>query len=236
MVALTLSVLALSGGIAAGEPTTPAPDLFGAIPSFACETPVSTSEILVLALSASQLRTGAEEPSWIKDISLSMREEPMRESMDLGSPIGLAEAPAPIELTLAAPTKYFDVSLAQRTQSSEFRGASISGQGAEVRIGRGLSLLQSGGGGPQQTGWYLFAASDGRQLSWTPTSDPATPTRSLRLDNGVEIGELQIGLAAQHGALQSSLSLVKRTVKSYAGPFRSSADGSFAGITLAYKN
>jgi hypothetical protein len=233
MVALALSVLALSSGIAAGETMTSGSAFAPLVP--ACGTPSNPALALTL-LSGAQLRDAEETTQGFEGLSFEITDIPTRQTMEFGMPVTFSEAPEPLELLFSAPTKFFDVGVAQRTVSAEYRGAYVTGQGAEVRIGQGLKLMQSSDGIARRNGWYFFAASDGRQLSWTPSSDPSSPTRSLRLDNGVEIGDMQVGLAAQHGAMQTSLSVVKRTVKSYVGPFKSSADASFAGITLAYRH
>jgi hypothetical protein len=234
MVALALSVLALSGGLASGE--TPS---VGLLQCQAADTPISSVAPSRPALAVAMLNDGQlrDEPgSVFERLSFEITNAPTRDTVTFGTAVSFSEASEPIEMLLAAPMKFFDVGFAQRTVSTEYRGAYVTGQGAEVRVGQGLALRQSNGAASSRNGWYLFAASDGRQLSWTPASDPAAPTRTLRLDQGVEIGDLQLGLAAQRGHVQTSLSVVKRTVKSYFGPFKTSADDSFAGLTLSWRN
>jgi hypothetical protein len=228
-------VLALSGGLASGETLT------GLLPCQASDTSLAAASdaspsnpaLALSLLTRGQLRGQSE--TIFERLSFDITDAPTRDTMEFGTPVSFSESPQPIEMLLSAPVKSFDVGLAQRTLSTEYRGAYVTGQGAEVRVGQGLSLMQSDAPASDRHGWYFFAASDGRQLSWTPTSNPASPTRTLRLDQGVEIGDIQMGLAAQNGAMQTSLSVVKRTVKSYFGPFKTSADDSFAGVTFAWR-
>jgi hypothetical protein len=87
----------------------------------------------------------------------------------------------------------------------------------------------------ERHGWYLFAASDGRALTWTPNNDPASANRGVRLENNVKIGDLQAGFAMSSGAMKTSLSVVKRSVKTWVGPYAAKADDSFAGLTWSWR-
>lgn len=245
MVAVALSVLALTGGIAVATPNTfeaAAP----AEPAAYAATVSPSNPALALALQQNSTYSAPLAPSarlvgqafGLKGLSFDAVDTPMR--MDAADSLnGESEfepAPQSLEFSLSAPAGFLDVGVAHRTISTESFGTSISGQGAEVRIGQGLALRQASGDSAKRQGWYLFAASDGQALTWTPNNDPRAPDRNLRLQNSAEIGDIQAGLAVQHGDLQTSLSLVKRTVKNWIGPFKTSADDSFAGVTVSFKH
>jgi hypothetical protein len=233
MVAISLSVLAFTGGIAAGHAAV------GQSPQSA--DAAFDSAPLVLQANAPVHAAGAiswrgDQAPIFKGLSLDVAPAPFRSAMTFGVPVSVYDAPEPMELSVSASTGFsLDVGLAQRTVHTDLRGASVTGQGTEVRIGQGLGISQDNRHLPYHSGWYLFAASDGRAVTWTPASDPSRPGGALRLENGVQIGDIQAGVAMSRGALQTSFSVVKRTVKSFVGPFRTSADGSFAGITLSWR-
>jgi hypothetical protein len=238
--------LALSGGIAIATPelreaaaTTPEPVTYTATAS-------PRNPALALALNQRASLSAPLAPNarligqelGVQGLSFDASETLMRHDTadSFLNESEFSPSPQPLEFSLSAPAGLLDIGVAHRTISAESPGAAISGQGAEVRIGQGLALRPTEGDSDKREGWYLFAASDGRALTWTPNNDPRSPDRNLRLQNSAEIGDIQAGLAVQHGDLQTSLSLVKRTVKSWIGPFKTSADDSFAGVTFAFKH
>lgn len=242
MVAVALSVLALTGGIAIATPETR--ELATETLTPVAQTATAPSNpALALALQSQTLaaplapdaRLVGQELG-IEGLSFSVAEESLRPPVQLTADPSFEEAPAPLEFSLAAPAGILDVGVAHRALSTEIDGQSVNSRGAEVRIGQGLALRESKGDSAKRQGWYLFAASDGQALTWTPNTDPTAPNRNLRLQNSAEIGDIQAGFAIQHGELQTSLSVVKRTVKSWIGPFKTSADDSFAGVTFAFKH
>lgn len=244
MVAVALSVLALTGGIAIATPDLRQAAAQSSEPVAQAASVSPSNPALALALQHGQTFSAPLAPSarligqeiGVQGLSFSATEEPLRPEERLGADVAFDPAPRPLEFSLAAPAGMFDVGLAHRTLSSESFGRSVSSQGAEVRIGQGLALRQSDGDSSKRQGWYLFAASDGQALTWTPNNNPAAPDRNIRLQSSAEIGDIQAGLAVQHGDLQTSLSLVKRTVKNWIGPFKTSADDSFAGVTFSFKH
>jgi hypothetical protein len=146
------------------------------------------------------------------------------------------DRPRPLEISLAAAAPWnLDVGVAHRSLGEDGPGGRLAGRGSEVRIGQGLARLAPTRVPSSRPSWYFFAASDGRALTWTPTSDPADPNRALRLQDRVEIGDLMAGLSMETHGLQASLGYVKRNVKTQIGPFKKSIDASFAGVTLTWK-
>lgn len=244
MVAVALSVLALTGGLALATPGPCEPAAQTLDFSAPATAPSPRNPALALALPQGQTLSAPLSPGarligqelGIEGLSFSASEAALRPSDELGAAVMFSDTPQPLEFSLAAPAGMFDIGLAHRTISSESFGTSVSGQGAEVRIGQGLALRKLDGDSSKRQGWYLFAASDGRALTWTPNNDPTAPDRNMRLQNSAEIGDIQAGLAMQRGDMQTSLSLVKRTVKNWIGPFKTSADDSFAGLTFSFKH
>lgn len=248
MAVLALSVLAITSGFAVGQPV-----LSGALP---CEEPVAVrqpqlSPAIAMAVAAARdigmivdapgpesllpapaLRHGRETAPI--GMSVEVTAAPVRFT-DMGANGALSRGATPMEFSVAAPTSLnVDVGFARRRVDSETPGAYVTGSGSEVRIGQGLAKALEGKD-IDRHGWYLFAASDGRALTWTPSNNPARADRGMRLENAVEIGDIQAGVAMSAGALKTSLSVVKRTVKNWIGPYKTEADESFAGLTLSYK-
>jgi hypothetical protein len=182
----------------------------------------------------SMLSRGSQKP---QVFSVEVLATPPRLGDSLGGPALTSQTVQPVEFSVSAPTALnIDVGFARRGMDTETPGAYITGSGAEIRVGQGLSLKKLASGQEiDHKGWYLFAASDGRALTWTPANDPATPNRGMHLENTVEIGDVQAGVAMNAGPMRTSLSVVKRTVKSYIGPYKHSADDSFAGFTFSWK-
>jgi len=240
MVATVLGLLALSSGIADGDSLGPV-----AQPSAALAAALradSDSEMLLRArmptilitVSAprAELSNGLNH-STLKAISIEVLAPPPALGDSLGPSVALTSKPLEISMATPLPNSGLDVGFAKRGVSSQTRSGYVSGGGAEVRIGRGL--VQSGSDAVDHHGWYLFAASDGRALTWTPNNDPASADRGLRVENSVKIGDLQAGFAMSSGRMRTSLSVVKRSVKTWVGPYAAKADDSFAGLTWSWK-
>lgn len=127
-----------------------------------------------------------------------------------------------------------DVSVAQRAtlRVSEDGDLRHAGRGTEVRIGRGLARLANSwrdAGSWRNPTWYLFAAGDNEQLAWAPGAQGRSSV-SYREDR-VEIGDMQIGIAAEAMGIQASLAYVQRDIHGKYG----SVDENFTGVTLTWR-
>lgn len=126
-----------------------------------------------------------------------------------------------------------DFSVAQRAtmRVSEDGDMRQSGRGTEVRIGRGLARLADslrGDSDWRNPTWYLFAAGDNEQLSWTPGAQGRSVTYR---EDRVEIGDMQAGVAVEAMGIQASLAYVERDIQGKYG----SAEENFTGITLTWR-
>lgn len=145
---------------------------------------------------------------------------------------------SPLGFSLSAATTFnLDVTVAHRGLAQDGPSGAIVGRGAEVRVGQRISdrLGFHERGQAERPSWYLFASSDGRALTWTPATDPASPTSAVQLQRQVEVGDVQAGVGMEVRGVQASLSYVKRDVKTQIGPWRRSFDDSFAGVTLSMR-
>lgn len=240
MVAMVVGLLAMSSGIADGDPApktmrpaTPSPALAMALQSNSEALLRATPPILVTAAAPRPNLSRSTNHARFETISVEVLAPPPA----LGESLGPARSDAgrPMEVSLSTPLKNFDldVGFAKRGMSAETPSGYVSGGGAEIRIGRGL--VQSAGDDVDHHGWYLFAASDGKALTWTPNNDPGSANRGMRLENSAKIGDLQAGFAMSSGAMKTSLSVVKRSVKTWVGPYAAKADDSFAGLTWSWR-
>jgi hypothetical protein len=241
MVAMVFGLLALSSGIADGETQAERATAPSAALAAALQTDSDVDALMRAKTPTILVTSSAPRPHIGNELSHSTFAEMSIEVLipppALGDSVGLGTSNAlrPLEVAIATPLSNFDldVGFAKRGMSSETPGAYVSGGGSEVRIGQGL--VQSGGDDVDHHGWYVFAASDGRALTWTPNNDPSSADRGLRLENTVEIGDLQAGFAMSSGRMKTSLSVVKRSVKTWVGPYAAKADDSFAGLTWSWK-
>jgi hypothetical protein len=146
----------------------------------------------------------------------------------------------PIELSITGPTALdgVDFSLAHRRGSEQDLSGRATTSGAEVRIGRGLKGLTEFQSPPswRRPAWYVFAASDGQALLYTPSSDPTSPNHAFYLQDRVNIGDLQVGISAEAHGMQASLSYIRREVTTIdAIRHEETADDNFTGLTLTWR-
>ena len=151
-------------------------------------------------------------------------------------------APRRYEVAISAPDSQtglgLDFSLAQRASITVDESGDIgrTGIGAEVRVGRNLTDIVRPWRQQSQGAWYMFLASDGQALTWTPeTGLPGT--RGLRLQDRVTIGDTQIGVSYEFRGLQTSFALTQREI-SYSNNTSQgwSEDESFLGVTLTWRH
>lgn len=173
-------------------------------------------------------------------VRFSVRAEPaFRLALPLAS--SFAEAAPPQEqygfdggIALAARSAEtgLDVGFAQRTRlQSDDRGERIA-QGAEVRIGQRLRGLVADFKQPtwDRPAWYLFAASDGQALTWTPAQRDGA-REPIRVQDRVTIGDLQAGVSVEANGLQASLTYLQREVSNA----QRSERQEFTGIALTWR-
>ncbi|MBL8548675.1 MAG: hypothetical protein JNJ73_01725 [Hyphomonadaceae bacterium] len=119
-------------------------------------------------------------------------------------------------LTVPTPVNGLDVSLSHRTALTVDRAGDIGGtsSGAEVRVGRNLARLVRpwNVSASEQSSWYIFLASDGQALTWTPESAALVGQRGLRLQDRVTIGDTQVGIGYDFGMMQASLGYTQREI------------------------
>jgi hypothetical protein len=158
------------------------------------------------------------------------------------SPGFTRDRPRTLELSFAAPHTVtgigLDVEFAQRTRIGANRQGDIeyAGAGAEVRLGRNLARVARPWHQSDRGSWYIFAASDGEALTWTPSA--AIPgQRGLRLQDRVTIGDTQIGITYERYGVQASLAVTQREVTYHRVKSEGySEDESFAGILLTWRH
>lgn len=105
--------------------------------------------------------------------------------------------------------------------------------GVEARIGQRLAHMVRPWETPSwdRPTWYFFAASDGQALTWAPNVSAPGRTNGLRLQDRVEIGDMQAGVSVEAGGLQTSFAIVQRDVSGFGG----SAEENFAGLTVTWR-
>ncbi|HVY02127.1 MAG TPA: hypothetical protein VG983_00605 [Caulobacterales bacterium] len=144
------------------------------------------------------------------------------------------------EISITGPTALdgVDFSVAHRRGAEEDDSGRATTNGAELRIGRGLKGLTEFKSPPswRRPAWYVFAASDGQALLYTPSSDPTSPNHAFYLQDRVNIGDLQIGVSAEANGMQASLSYIRREVTTIdAIRHEETADDNFTGLTLTWR-
>lgn len=139
------------------------------------------------------------------------------------------------EVAFAAQTGPVDVALAPRAAFSTNEDGDIASArtGIEARIGQNLARMVRPWQAPTWDAptWYFFAASDGQALTWAPDGAIPGRTNGLRLQDRVEIGDMQAGVSWEAGGLQTSFSYVQRDVSGVGG----SAEENFAGVTVTLR-
>lgn len=92
-------------------------------------------------------------------------------------------------------------------------GASLEA-GATLRIGRGLERLAPDGSEVfgDRPRWYVYAAGSGRAVGYNfaRNRDGAYARSGYSQDDGVFLGDAQLGVAVRRGSMQSSIGLVYR--------------------------
>lgn len=128
-----------------------------------------------------------------------------------------------------------DVALAPRAAilTNEDGDVGSARAGVEARIGQRLSSMVRPWETPSwdHPTWYFFAASDGQALTWAPNVSAPGRTNGLRLQDRVEIGDMQAGVSMEAGGLQTSFAIVQRDVSGFGG----SAEENFAGLTVTWR-
>lgn len=131
-----------------------------------------------------------------------------------------------------------DVAFAQRASVTVNENGDIARQrqGAELRLGRGLSMARRDVAAGQSA-IYLFAAADDEALTWQPGARSAFggSASNFALQDRVEIGDFQAGVTYQRGRLQASLAYVEREVSMHSGSRSYTQDENFTGLTLTMR-
>jgi hypothetical protein len=121
-----------------------------------------------------------------------------------------------VAVTVPTPLDGVDIALAHRTALSVDRNGDIgrTSSGAEVRVGSNLARLVRPWdvAAGEQSSWYIFLASDGQALTWTPETAALVGQRGLRLQDRVTIGDTQIGIGYDFGRMQASLGYTQREI------------------------
>lgn len=248
---LTCSIVALTTALAANagdipRPPADAPQITAAYGSTLARVlpklqPFDADEITVHAERPATLspasrtlmiRLSDEHPS----PSFAIHSEPvMRLALPLDREVApeIGEHAFAGEVSLAAGThgSGIGVGIAQRASLTAGESGEAVSRGAEVRIGRRLKGLVAPFEQPtwDRPAWYLFAASDGQALTWTPASGKGA--RDIRLQDRVTIGDVQAGVSIQARGLQASLTYMEREVSNA----QRSDKQSFTGIALTMR-
>lgn len=132
----------------------------------------------------------------------------------------------------------FDVSFAQRASVGFNRDGDIERESrtSELRLGRGLGVRRDR---PSSTPrWYIFAASEDEALTWGPSQRTAFggSGSSFSVQDQVEIGDIQAGIAYERDGWQASLAYVEREISVTTGSRTVSQDEDFAGFTLTMRH
>lgn len=106
-------------------------------------------------------------------------------------------------------------------------------QSRELRIGRNLERRDF-----SQPSWYLFVADEDEALIWDPnvTSTFGGNGARFNLQDQVEIGDMQVGIAYDWNGWQTSLSYIERKVGTQIGHESYYTDQDFVGVTLTYRH
>lgn len=142
------------------------------------------------------------------------------------------------ELAFSTHAAGLDVAFSQRAGVgfNEHGDIERESRTSELRLGRGLRNLRrdSSDTGPS---WYFFAASEDEALTWRPGARNAFggAQTGFALQDHVEIGDMQAGLAYEANGWQASLAYVQREVSVRTGSRTVSEDEDFAGFTLTMR-
>lgn len=141
----------------------------------------------------------------------------------------------------ARATSDIDVSFAQRGSLGFNNEGDIERQSraSELRLGRGLRGLRQDDREPRMQGsWYIFAASEDEALTWRPgvRNDFGGSGSSFTLQDQVEIGDLQAGVAYEANGWQASFAYVEREISVRTGSRSISQNEDFTGFTLTMRH
>lgn len=173
--------------------------------------------------------------------SINMRQTPYGPSAALTALPG-SDSYRPVELSVSSESPLgLDVSLTQRAGSVQDSSGATQSRGAEVRVGQRLKSLgvakefQSPSSWSKPA-WYVFAGGDGQALTYTPSNDPTQVNRNFRMQDRVNIGDIQAGISVEAGGMQASLSYVKREVTTIDKiRHEETTDESFTGFTFTWR-
>lgn len=173
--------------------------------------------------------------------SLNMRQTPYSASSALMPSPG-ADSYRPMEMSVSSESPFgLDFSLTQRAGSVQDASGATQSRGAEVRVGQRLKSLGVAKEFQSPTSWekpawYIFAGGDGQALTYTPSNDPSQVNRNFRMQDRVDIGDIQAGVSVEAGGMQASLSYVKREVTTIDKIRHSETkDESFTGFTFTWR-
>lgn len=150
-----------------------------------------------------------------------------------------AEAPRRLELAVAAggDDSPLDISIAQRASLGANSNGDLdrSGQGSEVRIGRGLVERRDGEANSRSV--YMFVASDNEALTWQPgaRSEFGGSGSAVALQDRVEVGDMSAGVTYERDGIQASLAYVERDESTRVGNQNFNQDQSFTGVTVTMR-
>lgn len=174
---------------------------------------------------------GESDPS----VSLTAREDARRSPAPAVS--GEADDARALELEFAAAGDAagvpLDVAVARRASIGADADGDIGrrGEGAELRVGRGL--VQRDDDGPSaQPSVYMFVASDDEALTWRPGQRDGA---AVALQDRVEVGDISAGVTYERNGVQASLAVVEREVSAQVGQQSYSTDERFAGVTVTVR-
>ncbi|MFO1016603.1 MAG: hypothetical protein U1E03_03340 [Hyphomonadaceae bacterium] len=140
------------------------------------------------------------------------------------------------EVALTARSAGFDVSFAQRAGVGFNREGDIESRsrGSELRFSRARR-----DDAPTEPRWYLFAASEDEALTWGPSSRSSfgEPSRNVfSVQDQVEIGDVQAGVAYARDGWQASFAYVQREISVTTAARSFSQNEDFAGFTWTMRH
>ncbi len=141
-----------------------------------------------------------------------------------------------VDLSYTSPdVQNIEFSLAARSGYGFNHDGSLNGQyqSRELRIGRNLERRNFA-----EPSWYFFVADEDEALIWDPnvTSTFGSNGSRFGLQDQVELGDLQVGVAYDWNGWQTSFSYVEREVGAHVGHQSYYADENFVGITITYQH
>lgn len=106
-------------------------------------------------------------------------------------------------------------------------------QSRELRIGRNLERTNFA-----EPSWYFFIADEDEALIWDPNVTDTFGSQGSRfaLQDQVEIGDLQVGVAYDWNGWQTSFSYMERKVGTQVGHTSYYQDQNFVGVTVTYRH